>query len=90
MLRMRRAKEMKDQKQLLEEQLFQREKKWKGQITQPKEPKLSAFINKKEREVDQKVLKALSKPVDIMSQYDSTKSKISQSVLDPNMSQMMP
>ena len=90
MLRMRRAKEMKDQKQLLEEQLFQREKKWKGQITQPKEPKLSAFINKKEREVDQKVLKALSKPVDIMSQYDSTKSKISQSVLDPNLSQMMP
>ena len=90
MLRMRRAKEMKHQKQLLEEQLFQREKKWKGQITQPKEPKLSAFINKKEREVDQKVLKALSKPVDIMSQYDSRKSKISQSVLDPNMSQIMP
>jgi hypothetical protein len=59
-------------------------------MTQPKEPKLSAFINKKEREVDQKVLKALSKPVDIMSQYDSTKSKISQSVLDPNMSQIMP
>jgi hypothetical protein len=36
-------------------------------MTHPKEPKLSAFINKKEREVDQKVLKALSKPVDIMS-----------------------
>ncbi len=52
MQRMKRAKEMKDQKQLLEEQLFQREKKWKGQITQPKEPKLSAFISKKEREVD--------------------------------------
>ena len=76
MQRMRRAKEMKDQKQLLEEQLFQREKKWKGQITQPKEPKITAFINKKEREVDQKVLKALSKPVDIMGQYDSVKSKM--------------
>ena len=47
-------------------------------------------MNKKEREVDQKVLKALSKPVDIMSQYDSMKSKISQSVLDPNISQLMP
>jgi hypothetical protein len=84
MQRMRRAKEMKDQRQLLEEQLFHREKKWKGQITQPIEPKLSAFISKKEREVDQKVLKALSKPVDITGQYDTNKSKNYQSVADPN------
>jgi hypothetical protein len=75
MQRMRRAKEMKDQKQLLEEQLFQREKKWKRQVTQPKEPKLTAFIGKKEREVDQKVLKALSKPVDIMSNNDANRYK---------------
>lgn len=38
------------------------EKTWKPKITQPVEPKLSAFINKKERDVN---VKALNKPVDI-------------------------
>ncbi len=60
--RMDRAKQIRADKERLEEQLFQREKKWKAQITQPQEPKLSAFINKKERDVQ---VKALSKPVDI-------------------------
>ena len=58
---MDRAKEMKEDKVKLEEQLFHREKNWKPTITQPKEPKLSAFTNK------QITVKSLSKPVDILS-----------------------
>jgi hypothetical protein len=59
---MDKAKQNKMDKEKLEEQLFHMEKTWKPKITQPMEPKLSAFINKKERDVN---VKALNKPVDI-------------------------
>jgi hypothetical protein len=65
---MDKAKQNKIDKERLEEQLFQREKAWKPKITQPVEPKLSAFINKKERDVN---VKALNKPVDIHENSNS-------------------
>ena len=59
---MDKAKQNRIDKEKLEELLFHREKQWKAKITQPVEPKLSAFINKKERDVQ---VKSLNKPVDI-------------------------
>ena len=64
--RMDKAKEMKVEKLKLEDHLFNREKKWKPTITQPQEPKLSAFLNKKDNKRTEVTVKSLSKPVDIL------------------------
>lgn len=61
--RMDKAKEMKEEKQRIEEHMFAREKKWKPKITTPQEPNLSAFRPKVDRDTN---IKALNKPVDIL------------------------
>ena len=60
---MDKAKEMKVEKLKLEEHLFNREKKWTPHLTNPVEPRLSAFLSKNDREV---TVKSLNKPVDIL------------------------
>jgi len=65
---MDKAKELREEKQKLEESLFAREKKWKPHITTPVEPKLSAFLTKGERDV---TVKALNKPFDIVAKGNS-------------------
>lgn len=65
---MDKAKELREEKQKLEESLFAREKKWKPHITTPVEPKLSAFLSKGEREV---TVKALNKPFDVVARGTS-------------------
>jgi hypothetical protein len=66
--RMDKAKELREEKQKLEESLFAREKKWKPHLTTPVEPKLSAFLSKGERDV---TVKALNKPFDIVAKGHS-------------------
>lgn len=61
--RMDKAKDIKEQKAKLEDHLYNRDKKWTPKLTQPMEPKLTAFLNKDRKEV---TVKALSKPVDIL------------------------
>ncbi|TNV73768.1 hypothetical protein FGO68_gene1324 [Halteria grandinella] len=65
--RMDKAKDIKEQKAKLEDHLYNREKKWTPKLTQPVEPKLTAFINGR-KDVN---VKSLNKPVDIMGQSEN-------------------
>ena len=62
MQRVNKAKEMKEDKQKLEDQLFKRNLNWKPKLTTPQEPKLSAYLNKQDRDVN---VKSLNKPVNV-------------------------
>lgn len=57
---MDKARERKEEQQLLEEKLFKKGQNWKPKLTTPVEPKLSSFLNKDSAHHG---VKALSKPV---------------------------
>ncbi|CDW76930.1 UNKNOWN [Stylonychia lemnae] len=71
MQRMDKAREMKEEMQILEEKLFKKGQNWKPKLTTPVEPKLSSYIKKNEKESQNPSnIKSLNKPVNpIINDY---------------------
>ena len=72
---MEKAKELKEEKQKLEDKAFKNNANWKPKLTTPQEPKLST--NRNDRAAEGQNIKALNKPVSIYRGYEGTGSRIS-------------